>query len=104
MTEKHHSRSIPELDPAAEMVRLRARALGDHRQSGDLNLLGLGDLEIWRPRQISSHRPFIGALYAGIRRWVYREIRLSVEQALTAQGRINAELARLLRRRDGGGH
>jgi hypothetical protein len=100
MAEPKHHRNAQEIssDPAREMSRLRTRALGDF-PTGSQPEVRMDDLEIWRPRRISSHRPILGTAYVGLRRWIYREICLAVEKALRMQGTINREFARAIRSR-----
>jgi hypothetical protein len=80
----------PTVDPAAVMRELRRAGEVSARQipiTGHEADPGAGSL--WKPRVIESHRPWIGKIYVVIRRWIYREISLSVEDSIRRQETIN---------------
>ncbi len=80
----------PTVDPAAVMRELRRAGEVSARQipiTGHEADPGAGSL--WKPRVIESHRPWIGKIYVVIRRWIYREISLSVEDSIRRQETVN---------------
>lgn len=52
-------------------------------------------VEVDVPRDVHSHRPFMGA-YVRLRRWVLREIRLTVDPILARQVALNRALVRVV--------
>lgn len=71
----------------------------DAPQEEELQSL-LEQLDIDVPRQLSTHRKFIGPFYLRLRRWVYREVRLAVEPIIQRQNQVNRSLAHVVLRQE----
>ncbi len=92
------------LDPQAAMHEIRTRVRGGGPVSGAASshapadaeladLFHLADIDV--PRDVRTHRPLL-APYVRFRRWVLREIRLTLDPILGRQVALNRSLVRLL--------
>jgi hypothetical protein len=86
------------LNPAAEMQRLKTIGL-TRTSKPEQGLLPSQDFSgfLWRQRDISSHRGKIFLPYIFFRRWIYREVCLSVQDAIREQEQINGKVRSALR-------
>lgn len=85
-------------DPAFVMQQLRAEVLGQNAAADSEELVDaaalLDQTELMLERQITSHRPVFGRFYVMLRRWIFREIRLSLSPLLRQQSELNRMLVR----------